>query len=185
MATLGILQSKTLFSVTVFKYSIPNWSDKKIKLLELINNSDLKLDECQTDYFSKYGRGKYFNEWYSILGDDIQSCLEKINLPFADPQEWQLWSQKYYNGDYHSIHNHGLGNLSAVIYVEFDSEEHMSTKFYSPYLNPFFGSLNSMVLTDIREGDIIFFPAMLMHECPPQKSEKVRTIMSFNVPITK
>ena len=185
METPGILQAKTLFSVTILKYSIPNWEDKKLKLLDLINNANLMKDECETDYFNDSGRGMYFDQWYAILADDIQSCLQKISLPFDSPENWQLWSQKYYSGDYHSIHTHGLGNLSAVLYVEFDPDEHVSTRFYSPFPDPFFGSLESIVLTDVQEGDIIFFPAMLMHECPPQKSEKVRTIMSFNVPITK
>jgi len=179
-----MLHAKTLFSITILKYSVPNWQDKKIKLLDLIDNkSNLLLDECQTDYFSSSGRASYFDEWYSILGEDIQNCLNRINLPFSSPEDWQLWSQKYYFGEYHSVHTHGLGNLSAVLYVEFDPDEHVSTRFYSPFADPFFGSLESQTLTDIQEGDIIFFPAMLMHESPPQKSEKVRTVMSFNIPI--
>ena len=177
---LGI---KDIFSIKIIKYSLPDWENKKPKFIQMIDDSDSKWDECDTDYFISKGRSPYFDEWYSILKDDFDILLPQIGLPFRGPDEWQLWSQTYNKGDCHSLHNHGIGNMSAVLYVEFDPQEHMSTTFYSPFSDPFFGSIESLNLTDVEEGDIILFPAMLGHECKVQQSDKPRKIMSFNIPI--
>lgn len=165
------------------KYSLSDWKTKKPKLVEMIDKSHSEWNECDTDYFTESGKSFYFDEWYSLLKSDFDNILPKIGLPLKGPDEWQLWSQTYNKGDYHSLHNHGMGNMSAVLYVEFDPEEHMSTTFYSPFPDPFFGSIGNLNLTDVQEGDIILFPAMLGHECRVQQSDKPRKIMSFNIPI--
>jgi hypothetical protein len=178
-----MLGVRDIFSIKIVKYSVSDWESKKPKLLEMIDKSHSAWNECDTDYFTCNGRAPYFNEWYSLLENDFKEIKSKIPLPFKEPEEWQLWSQTYNKGDYHSLHNHGMGNMSAVLHVEFDPEEHTSTTFCCPFPDPFFGRLDNLSLTDVHEGDIILFPAMLGHECRVQRSDKPRKIMSFNIPI--
>lgn len=178
-----MLGVRDLFSIKIIKYSILDWESKKPKLLEMIDKSHSSWNECDTDYFTSNGRAPYFDEWYSLLESDFDEIRSKVPLPFKGPEEWQLWSQTYNRGDYHSLHNHGMGNMSAVLHVEFDPEEHTSTTFCSPFPDPFFGRIENLSLTDVQEGDIILFPAMLGHECRVQQSDKPRKIMSFNIPI--
>lgn len=177
------MDTRQLFPITVVKHSVVNWETKKLLLLDLINNeADFEWQECQTDFFSS-SKGSYLDEWYDIIKEDLEHVLPGFGLPFSSLDKWELWSQKYKKGDRHSPHNHGFGNLSAVLYVEFDPLEHTSTAFYPPFPDPFFGNISTAVLPDIQEGDIIFFPATLVHEAPPHYSDKVRTIMSFNIPV--
>jgi len=186
METQGLLLSRQLFPpITVVKHSVVDWETKKPLLLDLINNeASLGWHECHTDYFTSYGRGPYFDKWYDIMKEDLDSVLPGFGLPFSSLDRWQLWSQKYEKGERHGLHNHGFGSMSAILYVEFDPVEHTSTTFYPPFPDPFFGDIKSAVLPDIQEGDIIFFPAMLGHEAPPHYSDKIRTIMSFNIPVS-
>ena len=80
------------------------------------------------------------------------------------------------------LHNHGLSNISCVLYVEFDEKEHFPTTFYSPFPDPYYGTINK-IAPPVSEGEILTFPSMLLHESPASLSDKQRTIMSFNIPL--
>ena len=102
--------------------------------------------------------------------------------PVKSLDYWQLWSQQYTQGEHHGAHNHGMMNLSCVLYVEFDEKEHLGTSFYSPFPNPYYGTIHK-AQPPVKEGEIIVFPSLLLHECPVNPSKKQRTIMSFNIPM--
>lgn len=80
----------------------------------------------------------------------------------------------------HGVHNHGHSGWSAVLYVEFDPEYHTATKFYSPFNNPWSGRLQTFI-PPVNEGDLVIFPATISHEALPNESERLRTIISFNL----
>ena len=187
-------QSLMLFAIGIMKFDVINWEDKKPKLLELIDfdNECIDGNECYTDYF-KYGtRPPYFDSFVDIMKDDFDNIANEYTeglsdryrgeCPFKSLESWQLWSQRYNNQQYHSCHNHGVGNLSCVLYLEFDKSVHSPTWFHSPFNDPFTG-YNQEYVPQVDEGDIILFPAMLLHEAPNNTSNVKRTIMSFNIPI--
>ena len=183
-----------LFAIGIMKFDVINWEDKKPKLLELIDFDDECVDgnECYTDYF-KYGtRPPYFDSFVDIMKDDFDNIANEYTeglsdryrgeCPFKSLESWQLWSQRYTNGQHHGAHNHGMMNISCVLYVEFDENEHIPTTFYSPFPHPYYGIIGKQT-PQVSEGNIITFPASLLHECPAQVSTKPRTIMSFNIPL--
>ena len=91
-----------------------------------------------------------------------------------------MWYQKYYKGATHSYHNHGYCGWSSIIYVEFDLNAHQSTKFISPFNNPWGGAME-LFQPPIEEGDMIIFPSNIIHEAPVNISEVRRTIISYNL----
>ena len=74
------------------------------------------------------------------LQRDWQIDME-ANVLINSLDSWQLWSQQYDKGEYHGVHNHGMMNLSCVLYVEFDPKERVTT-FYSPFPNPYYGTIH-------------------------------------------
>ena len=90
-----------------------------------------------------------------------------------------MWFQTALKGMKHTCHNHGLG-WSAIIYVDFDANYHTATKFYSPFPNPFNGSVESYIPT-IEEGTLLIFPSNIVHEALPNTSDLPRSIISFNL----
>lgn len=181
-----MLEVRTAFSIELFRYRIPNWESKKQKLIEVLeDHAQYEFHECWTDFYAPQSP-EYLNRWYDILEEDLNIILPQTGLNLKSKEHWELWSQRYESGARHGAHNHGMGTLSGVLFLDFNPIEHQSTAFYSPFPNPYHGTIDMLQLSDVREGDIILFPAMLLHECPPQRgSEKIRTIMSFNIPLLK
>ena len=136
--------------------------------------------------------GPYFDEFCNIMAEELDEIVEVFTEGLADRYRgecpvksldyWQLWSQQYTQGEHHGAHNHGMMNLSCVLYVEFDEKEHLGTSFYSPFPNPYYGTIHK-AQPPVKEGEIIVFPSLLLHECPVNPSKKQRTIMSFNIPM--
>ena len=176
----------------IAKFAVDKWESKKDKLLELISFEDCEIVECQTDYYKYNTVSPYLNDFVKILTSDLDGIVEyytqllsdryRGDCPCDTVDKWQLWSQRYTRGQYHGAHNHGLMNISCVLYVEFDEKEHFPTTFYSPFPDPYYGTINK-IAPPVSEGEILTFPSILLHESPASVSDKQRTIMSFNIPL--
>ena len=185
-------ESLLLFAIGINKFKVTNWEEKKPKLMELIKLNSDDVIECQTDYYKHQTRPPYFDDFVKILTEDLDNLVNTFTeglseryggeCPVKSLDEWQLWSQRYTRGQYHGSHNHGMMNISCVLFVEFDEKEHIPTTFYSPFPNPYYGTI-SKAAPPVSEGDIIAFPSLLLHESPVSPSDKERTIMSFNIPL--
>lgn len=179
-----------IFGIVVDKVTLPDWDNLKPQLLEMINldGDEYKEKTCTTDFFH-VGHGEatdhpYREKFWELVGPSIEEAWQMTCFPpHKDPSEMQLWSQRYYRGDYHDLHNHGFGNMSGILFLEFDPELHSSTRLQSPFLDPLYGRISMMELPDVKEGELILFPAAIGHESLPNQSDTPRTIMSFNIPL--
>jgi hypothetical protein len=159
------------FSVPIYKYKVQNWEVKKKKLLELFNNFQHKVVgnvitsplDIKTD----------------ILLDEIKLFENECGLKFISTE---VWFQKYEQNMNHSVHNHGPFGFSSVCFIEYDKRYHKPTTFVSSFGNYITGELERYE-PNVEEGDIIFFPANLLHYAPTNLTDKVRIIMSFNLTI--
>ena len=98
-------QSLNLFGIPITKFVIDDWSEKKSKLLKLIDFSDNDIVECQTDYYKYQTSAPYLNEFVDILQTDLDKLVNEYtqilsdryrgDCPFKGVEEWQLWSQRY------------------------------------------------------------------------------------------
>jgi hypothetical protein len=190
------VSNQTVFPLKVYKWSVLNWEEKKKKLLDLVDFSEEKETSSSpfTDLHKTNGRPNYFDQWYEILRDDFKDAFEEpvsiwqdqnnpeFNLQYGEKDTWRLWTQRYRKGQSHSPQNHGVGFISAVLYLEFDPEEHFPTQLYSPYPDTFSGAIPSH-MPGAQEGDIFVFPSILLHDLPVTMSDKPKTIQTFNVPL--
>ena len=197
---MNLIATAPIFQLNIHKYSITNWEEKKPKLLELLDfsNDDVLQSEVQSDFFRGKGSPDYFDDWINILKDDFNDIFNQGHVIAPLPvnnvdsrehllctpkqQQWQLWSQSYNEGQYHSVHNHGIGFISCCLYVEFDKNVHKATKFYSPFLDPMTG-FSQETIPEVDEGDILLFPSTLLHEATINTSKVKRTVMAFNIPL--
>lgn len=197
---MNLIATAPIFQLNIYKYSVTNWEEKKPKLLQLLDFSsdDVLQSEVQSDFFTGKGNPDYFDDWINILKDDFNDIFNQGHVIAPLPvnsvhsrehllctpkeQQWQLWSQSYNEGQYHSVHNHGIGFISCCLYVEFDKTVHKATKFYSPFLDPMTG-FSQESIPEVDEGDILLFPSTLLHEATINTSNVKRTVMAFNIPL--
>ena len=92
----------------------------------------------------------------------------------------KCWTQRYSKGDYHPPHDHWSEGYAAVFYAELDPTEHQSTEFMQPWI-PTSGNRDMSSVQGVVEGDLVIFPSNLFHMAPPHYSDKLRTIISFNL----
>ena len=149
----------------------------------MLDGIEYQWHRCSTDFFLFDGRAKYFDEWYSILEDDLNHVLPVFNYHFCLKSTGNCGPKNIEIKNSHGPHNHGNAVMSAVLYLDLHYAEHQGTTFYSPFVEPFTGAVPD-VTANVNEGDIVFFiPGSLLHESRPSLSDKVRRIISFNLPI--
>ena len=156
-----------MFSIPIVHYPMANWAENKKKILDALPAEDETQADPQdnglyTDFFinSKAGNEElpsYFHTVLGVIRPYLADFTEERRLEFVD-----MWYQKYYKNVEHKVHCHGNSGWSAVIYVEFDPEVHEPTMFYSPFMNPWNGNLETFQ-PPVNEGDMVLFPTTVMH----------------------
>ena len=168
-----------MFFVPYIFLDIVDWNQKKKKLLDILNGSTLQkseLEEVKSDYVKSES---YDDKIQDVLQEEIKITIQNLGLHgFGISNSWFEVSEK---GMYHQVHNHGPIGFSAVCFVEYDEEEHIPTQFISPFANFINGSILDFSPSGVKEGTLLFFPSSIHHYTVPNKSEKTRTTLSFNL----
>ena len=163
-----------IFEVPLLHYSIRDWKNRKQSLVDKLPNGEY------TDFMS-YKRDievpPYLDELSECVSEEVADFQQSYPCPVVISNAWCERARKY---DHHPVHQHGAVGFSAVLYVEFDSNLHEATKFYSPFNDPATGDLMEYQ-PFVKEGDLVIFPSYLLHEGPMNKSDKERVIVSFNI----
>ena len=169
-----------IFRVSIFKTTVKDWQDHKLELLSMLDEVDI-FDTHQSDFNTHFQKGikpRYTQKLMKVL--DGAFCDFEDIFPYAYEIK-NLWCQRYKEDQHHGAHNHGALGYSMVFYAQFDKDCHEGTKFISPFNNWLNG--NPIFHTvDVDEGDVIFFPSFVLHECVPVKNnDKERIIFSLNM----
>jgi len=176
-----------MFQVPIFRYSL-DWSPELKK--DIINKVVLDKPEYQwknggvyTDYKSPSKSPEeptfphYYEYMLSIMGVALEEFYKEIDIRFNFKD---MFYQLYKKGSYHLTHNHGPLGYSGILFVSFNKDVHTATRFYSPFLNFMDGSA-LIHYPVVKEGDLLIWPASLLHEAPTNESEEERIVVSFNL----
>ena len=175
------MESLNAFTIPIFHTKIDTWSDEKDRIISLLELEE--YDNHFTDYHRQYEAVENSNTFAPYAKDVIEvlkPALDEFNKVYPHTINIRmLWAQKYRANQYHQIHNHGALGYSAIFYAQF-GDDHQATSFFAPFNNFIDGNLLEYV-PEVSEGDIIFFPSALMHQCKPVQSDTERIIISFNI----
>ena len=175
-----------MFHIPLFSYRFANWSSKfKEEVLNQLECSPLKKkNRVQTDYMEERENRPPYKEFISdCIEDKLNDFCQDIQISRHNLVIDDMWYETAKKYDNHAVHNHKAYGYSACWYVDFDSTEHTSTIFYSPFNNFINGDLMNYQPSNVMEGDLILFPSTIMHETSCNESSKDRTVVSFNVSI--
>ena len=161
---------------------LPNHQQHKNSLLEQINNASCDSLIQTSDY---YGDSINRVDWNNCTDmtrpwvKDIQSSL------FTYLDEWakgyhckgwnvnQIWFQQYHNTGRHGWHIHGH-NYTGVYYLDLP-EGTPNTQIANED--------GTVITVDVKEGDVLIFPSYVIHRAPVNESDRVKTIISWNMDI--
>lgn len=88
-----------------------------------------------------------------------------------------VWFQQYHEHQTHDWHRHGACSFANVYYLELPLD---GPKTEIKSLND-----NSIIIPEVYEGCILTFPGFFEHQSPPSSSHKRKTIIAFNINVTK
>ena len=166
-----------MFAVPIFHLYTKDWDSKKEALLDLSRAQEFKKDVGE--YVPSDFRTPKV-KWEGIeplIRDELQKFKDQVKI---DLEVDAYWFEKGGKGDQHLLHNHGATGFSAVMYIEYDPEEHTPTQFVCPF-NNVIGWVDIYSPRDIQSGSVIFFPSFVHHYTLPCKSDKERLVLSWNM----
>lgn len=180
----------------VYWQKVQNHQEIKEKYIELIlNDFESNKDEYKSksdwncsvvsSYFDDENRNnkRIFDQYFieNVVQEPIENCISQLNLMRPETISiFKIWYNVYDKNDYQEVHHH-LGSQSisySGIYI-LDLDGKNNTHFCQPgvTLESQFGSnFNGSTL---EEGDVIIFPAGLLHYTSPIDINKIS--VSFNV----
>jgi len=166
---------KTLVEVPVFIYTVENHAEVKPELLRLIAEtpSSPVHDDGQHIHKSDWNTPTSVRPYYEKMMEIFKPAL----LDFQDQvgakrvQMHNYWFQQYEKNGEHDWHNHPKTMYGMVYYVELPDG--------SPPTNLL--ANNQVVVPDAKEGDILFFPSILLHRSPPNTGSGRKTSLVMNL----
>ena len=178
------METFALFSINAHRIKIKDWSEKhRDRILALVpedqDNYDRGITDHNifyTDYFKNLGKcPPYTIELFEVLDPHLEEFYKQNEISRVT----SLWCQKYQRSDYHEPHDHGSIGYSAILYAKLNPKVHPGTKFFSPF--PAEKGCKENIYTTAEEGDLLIFPAHILHMAPPHyDNDELRVIFSFN-----
>jgi hypothetical protein len=158
-----------------FVNDIKDHALQKVKLLDLINSLDSVSIQNNTDSISKtdWGITQQNQEYYTLVQELLDPCMQEISkyLCAKDYEVHNIWFQQYLKKDIHNWHNHSHANYASVYFLEL-SDKKFATEIYDL-------EKKSVINLDVKEGQVLTFPAHMLHRSPKLDSSR-KTIISFN-----
>lgn len=166
---------------------IKEHSQNKQQLLNLINqmpnnlismstpSDHLKEDNLQDKYISDWSvDANYPRPYLKYFYEFIKPYLSKmcLDLGFQRYKIINGWFQKYKSNHQHVWHVHPDSNYTNVFYVDLPDNE-VATQLYDQITK-------EVIKPKVKEGDLLTFPANMLHRSPKNLTEKTKTIISFN-----
>jgi len=111
----------------------------------------------------------YLDYFYKHIANDYMRDL-MIEMKATSWNIGKGWYQQYEEGSYHVFHNHAKTNFTNIFYLELPDDN------YKTIIKNDDGEL---IYNKATEGDIITFPAHLLHKSKPNGNKR-KTVISFN-----
>jgi len=167
----------SVFSIPIWSFKCNEWEDKKRQLNEILKEfpeSRTPLQNFLTNRQSN--RAGLIELVSSLFKREFTMITEhyKKDISIND-----MWTVSYEKNDYHSPHNHGGRGLTAILYYQLPIDSPTTT-----YIQPWNDWNTDRTIYrpfTVYEGDIVIVPSFLNHFSEPNKSEKTKKILSWDM----
>ena len=141
-------------------------------------DSSTNLTDFSWDVFEKAIQDSLM-DMHMKLGGDVNNRISMF----------ESWINVYNQGDMQDVHTHAGGDdctFSCAYFLDYIPEEDANFIFYYPDQNIHIGNfskyypVNTTWFPEVKEGDIIIFPAYQHHQVSMQQSKHKRITISAN-----
>jgi len=160
---------------------IENHQDIKKQILDAISSMPINSFEdnfskiYNTDfYLDKKIHRPYVDFINPIVNQVFNNVLHHLNLDkkhYSKHANIQCWFQQYSKNDYHKKHIHPHCSFSNIYYIDLDTNNPKTS----------FHFRDTKAEAEIKEGDVLTFSSNIPHESKPNLSDKIKTIISWNL----
>jgi hypothetical protein len=164
-----------LDNLLFIKYEVKNHTEIKKSLLLSINKN---INSYKDNDQSIYNTDWFYNQNidYRLLSPHIKNLCWIINNKYynkdlLDIAKTNIWFQQYKKNDYHDWHVHSDCLFSCVYYLDLDYNNSQTS----------FKINNKEFNYNVKEGEILLFPSIVMHCSKPNKTDKIKTVIAFNL----
>jgi hypothetical protein len=174
------IRSDNMFALPLYVVRTNNWKEKKKQINNIIDYKKIEKKGLHTFGTDRQNDGKsYIKDFVQIFKEEIDDWLDEINQ--KECLITDIWTVRYKKGEFQSVHNHGTFGYSGVMYLDYVPRLHETTTFVSPFNDPFNGYLSWYSPNNIEEGDILFFPSVVLHHFYPNNSFITRRCIGFDI----
>lgn len=116
-------------------------------------------------------------KYFQFLQPHLIKCLDPVYKEILKYPEYKIsnyWFQQYQENDTHNWHTHPNSSWANIYYADL-SESGPRTEILSPEDN------KTIIIPEVSEGDILIIPAFLTHRSAPNLSNRLKTVIAFNV----
>ncbi len=166
-----------MFAVPIFHLYAKDWDNKKESLRDLSRHQEFKKDPGEyvlSDFRTPSVKWELIEP---LIRDELQKFKDQVRINL-EVDSW--WFEKGGRGDQHLLHNHGATGFSAVMYINYDPEEHTAVQFVCPF-NNVLGWVDIYSPRGVQSGSVLFFPSYVHHYTLPCESDKERLVLAWNM----
>lgn len=168
---------ETLFKIPYWTIPTLNFSEKKKQLTNLFKIHPDRKHGIQTFSTNRQNqRHGLKDDFVKILNEELNMLSKKIG---KDIEITDVWSVSYKKGEYHSPHNHGSTGLTGILYLDLDKESPVTT-YIQPW-NDYVSDTTIYYPLPVSEGTIVVVPQFIQHFSPPNKTTKLKKIISWDM----
>lgn len=143
--------------------------------IESMNINTIEDDgQCikKTDWNLDYSVDRMY---WKILQPKLTEHMIDVykELGFTNFGYTNYWFQQYYYDDFHSWHVHSKASYTNIYYLELPGND-VRTNLKDQKNNTF-------LIPDVKEGYILTMPGIIWHCSPPNRTNKRKTSIVFNV----
>ena len=181
---VNVFELKSYYMVT----DVVEHEENKSKLLKQIYDmpdSSMQGVSSKTDWnLPKDIEREYVVTFREMMRPYLQKIADRLICGAWDVHN--IWYQVYKEGDSHPWHNHPQANYTNVYYLSLPNSS-MKTQLFDAM------DKEEVKNIDVKEGQLLTFPASYIHRSPPYKPDKPKyfwskvedkVIISFNSSFT-
>jgi hypothetical protein len=167
----------TMFKTLIYQYPVENWESKKFEIKKFIcEEKFIRNESFFTD--RKLANNNYLDEFLNIFKDELEEFKKEIAV--NELILTNVWTVKYFTGDFHPVHTHSSTGYSGILYLDYDEDEHTGTYFVNSQTDPI-TDLTNYSLPVVHEGQMSIAPSSILHFTFPNNSLKIRQVIGFDL----